>query len=273
MEIVYLLVAFVITAVIGILVYLGVAYITRRIKKDVKKDLIKRAICNRDEACDCCSANCDKFIEEVIAGVKSLEECPKISSEDKDELKQLLAIKPEIKGEKVAHVMCKGGARSVDQFGYVGARSCAYSNQMFEGLKKCQFGCQGCMDCAKVCPTGAIKKNKAGVAEIDRSLCIACGECVKACPDKLIELIDINEEVVLSCMQARNPKTGEEVHKFCSVGCTKCGECVKVCPTGALKEENGTIKFNKEKCIKCAKCVNACPNSTITNINSDFFNF
>lgn len=273
MEIVYLLVALLITAIVGMLVYFAVAIITKRVKKEAKKDLVKKAICNNDEGCSCCNGNCDKFVDEVVSGVKSLDECPKISSEDKDELKSLLGIKPEIQGKVVAHVMCKGGARSADQFSYVGAKSCAYSNQIFDGLKKCQFGCQGCLDCAKVCPTGAIKRNKAGVAEIDRSLCIACGECVKACPDNLIELIDLNQEVVLSCMQARNQKTGAEVHKFCGVGCTKCGECVKVCPTGALVEENGTIKYKKELCINCTKCVNACPNLTITNINSDFFNF
>ena len=273
MEIVYLFVALGLTAIIGLLVYLGVVVLSMRVKKDVKKNLIKRAICNNDENCACCNGNCEKFIEEVISGTKTIDECPKISSEDGEELKALLEIKPEIEGKKVAHVMCKGGARAVDQFGYAGARTCAYSNQIFDGLKKCQFGCQGCMDCAKVCPTGAIKKNKDGVAEIDRSLCIACGECVKKCPDNLIELIDLNQEVIIDCKQARNQKSGAEVHEICSVGCTKCEACIKACPTGAIKKENGIIKFDKTLCINCIKCVNVCPNSTITNINGDFLNF
>ena len=273
MEIVYLLVALGVTALVGIAVYLALAVLAKRVKKDAKLNLIKRAICNNDENCACCNGNCEKFAEGVVAGSKLLDECPKISSEDRQELKELLSIKPNIEGRRVAHVMCKGGARAIDQFGYVGAKSCAYSNQLFDGLKKCEFGCQGCMDCAKVCPTGAIKRNKAGVAEINRSLCIGCGECEKACPDNLIELIDIDQEVVLACKQAKNMKSKDEVHEFCGVGCTKCEACVKACPTGALRIENDIIKFDKSLCTNCTKCVNVCPNSTITNINSDFLNF
>ena len=273
MEIVYLLVALGSVALVGLAIYLIIALSTKRIEKDAKRLLIRKTICNQDKDCSCCNGNCDKFIDGVINNEISIEDCPKISSEDKLELKELLDIKSEVDDTMVAHVFCKGGARAVNQYGYVGPVSCDYSNRLYDGLKVCQFGCQGCMDCAKACPTGAIRKNNAGVAEVDRSLCIGCGECVKKCPDNLIKLIDIKQEVVLSCKQAENQSTGAEVGEFCSVGCIKCGECTRVCPTGALYEENGLIKFDRAKCINCAKCVNACPNTSIAHIRTDFLNF
>ena len=273
MKIVYLLLALLAIVVVNLIIYLLVAVITKRVNKNGKKELIKKAICNKDENCSCCNGNCDKFIDGVLTNVQSIDECPKISSQDRLELKELLNIKPEISGDRVAHVFCKGGARAVNQYGYVGPMACDYSNKLFDGLKVCQFGCQGCMDCAKVCPTGAIKKNSVGVAEIDRSLCIGCEKCVKQCPDNLIKMIDLSQDIVLSCKQAENKISGEEVGKFCVVGCTKCGECINICPTGALYNEGGTVKFDKVKCINCTKCVNVCPNSTITYIKTDFLNF
>ena len=108
---------------------------------------------------------------------------------------------------------------------------------------------------------------------MDRSLCICFAECVKNCPDKLIKMIDISQEVVLYCRQAEHQETGREVGEFCGVGCIKCGACTRTCPTGAMYEQNGLVKFNKNLCTNCGKCVNVCPNSTIVKIRSDFLNF
>lgn len=272
MEIVYLLVALVGVSVFGLAIYYLIAYATKRIKKDAKASVIKKSICNKDADCSICGGNCDKFIEQVLNGETTLETCPKISSEDREELKEVLNITPKSSGDKVAHVFCKGGARAVNQYGYVGPMSCDYSNKLYDGLKVCQFGCQGCMDCAKVCPTGAIEKNNVGVAEVNRSLCVGCGECEKACPDGLIKLINLNQKIAVSCKQSQ-VQENQDVSQICGVGCTKCGECVKICPTGAIYAESGKIKFDDTKCIKCTKCVNVCPNSTISCITGDFLKF
>lgn len=273
MEIVYLLVALVGAGAVGLVLYFIVAMVTKRINKDNNATIVKKAICNSNQNCSICNGNCDKFVEEVLANKKSVDDCPKISSEDKAEIKELLGIESKVSNSEVAHVFCKGGARAVNQYGYVGPTSCDYSNKLYDGLNVCQFGCQGCMDCAKVCPTKAIYKNKVGVAEVDRSLCVGCGECVKACPDKLIKLIGLDQEVALTCKQAENKSTGKEVSEFCGVGCTKCEACVKICPTGAMYKENGLIKFNRALCINCTKCVNVCPYSTISSIKIDFLKF
>ena len=41
--------------------------------------------------------------------------------------------------------------------------------------------CDSCLECGKVCPTGAIVIDLAHV-RIDLGLCIFCGECARACP-------------------------------------------------------------------------------------------
>jgi len=43
--------------------------------------------------------------------------------------------------------------------------------------------CTLCQLCKNICPTGALKVDKAeGKVEIDKSACTLCGKCVKACP-------------------------------------------------------------------------------------------
>lgn len=270
MEIVKLLGALLATLGVLLVLYLVVALLCKKINKNIKKEAILKCIKNKDENCSSCNGNCEKFAEGLLSGEKTLEDCPKISLSTKNEIKELLEIKPVVTGSKVAFVFCKGGARAKDQYKYLGVNNCNYSNKLFDGRKVCDKGCQGCMDCAKVCPMGAIYKNKNGVAEVNRSLCVGCGECVKKCPDGIIKLIDINQEVVTACRQCDKQGETSGVHEYCTVGCTKCGECVKVCPTGAVYLENDILKFDDSKCIKCHNCVYACPNSTISRIVSDF---
>jgi ech hydrogenase subunit F len=49
--------------------------------------------------------------------------------------------------------------------------------------------CVYCTVCAKKCPTGALRVNRAQKKwAIDRLLCITCGYCVEACPKKCLAL-------------------------------------------------------------------------------------
>ena len=50
-----------------------------------------------------------------------------------------------------------------------------------------EYKCMHCGDCAKACPTGAIKFK--GKPRIFRPLCIACGNCSDACPAGALRLV------------------------------------------------------------------------------------
>ncbi|WP_303881814.1 glycyl-radical enzyme activating protein [Acetomicrobium mobile] len=50
-----------------------------------------------------------------------------------------------------------------------------------------EYKCMRCGDCAKVCPTGAIKFK--GKPRIFRPLCTACGNCSDACPAGALKLV------------------------------------------------------------------------------------
>lgn len=52
--------------------------------------------------------------------------------------------------------------------------------------------CRQCADppCAAACPTGAIRKRRDGLVEVEEARCIGCGACVEACPFGAITLAD-----------------------------------------------------------------------------------
>lgn len=53
--------------------------------------------------------------------------------------------------------------------------------------------CNGCGDCLKVCPQGAISMEPAGVAFIDEALCQHCELCVEFCPEGAILVVEAVE--------------------------------------------------------------------------------
>lgn len=265
------LMVFLLTLLLSLSLIFLVVYLCFKKKKDsVATEIVKKSIIGKPD-CKKCGANCSKFAEGLKNGEFGINDCPNLSAGKKEELKEVLDLKPESSGDKVAFVYCKGGNRASEDFNYEGVDKCSYMNQMYNGIKNCKYACLGCMDCAKVCPTMAIYKNEMGVAEIDRSMCIGCGECTKVCPDKLIRMIPLDQEIVTACKYCINNQVNTDVTDICSVGCTKCGNCVSVCPTGALYfKDDSELCFDITKCIKCHECVKACPNNTIVKTVTDF---
>lgn len=44
--------------------------------------------------------------------------------------------------------------------------------------------------------------------------------------------------------------------------CGACGRCVPSCPSGAIRMEEGLLKWNNEQCVRCFQCQLVCPNSS-----------
>jgi len=88
--------------------------------------------------------------------------------------------------------------------------------------------CTLCMECVKVCPTGALEKVhkervKMGIALIDFELCLGwngdvCLSCSKACP------------FGASVFEFYNSDWGNQ--PYINENCKGCGLCVKYCPVG-----------------------------------------
>ena len=75
--------------------------------------------------------------------------------------------------------------------------------------------CTQCGECAKVCPTEAIKKNARGAYYVDFSECNLCEACVPVCPEGV--------------MYVRAELAGT------SWKCDLCGDCIAVCGTNVLR--------------------------------------
>ena len=54
-----------------------------------------------------------------------------------------------------------------------------------------------------------------------------------------------------NCGYCHNPET---IHL-----CNHCGICVTKCPTGAIRVEDGTVRYRREVCCACDTCLRACP--------------
>ncbi len=270
MKIVQLMVFLLALIAVLCLIYMVIYFVLRKKKDDEVEAIIKKAVGDKVN-CKKCGADCSKFAHGLADGSFTLSDCPNISKPKKEELIEILSLKPESNADKVAFVCCKGGDRATEDFNYDGVKGCGYMNKVYNGVKNCKYACLGCMDCAKVCPTMAIFKNEAGVAEIDRTMCIGCGKCAEVCPDKLIKMIPLDQEIGFACKYCINDQVNVNINSVCSVGCNKCCLCERVCPTGAITfSADGKMHYDKSKCTNCMECVKACPNGTINKLVTDF---
>ena len=83
--------------------------------------------------------------------------------------------------------------------------------------------------CAKVCPTGALKRNDDGVVMHDSDKCIVCKMCVAACPLGNVSYSPLKGKIFK---------------------CDLCGGdpmCVQFCPTGAISVVDLTEASDKKR--------------------------
>lgn len=94
-------------------------------------------------------------------------------------------------------------------------KSCIRINDILNGYPNIVV-CTQCGECADVCNTEVIKKDKNGVFRINKDECVGCLMCVGYCPIGAM----MHHDDLLTPFK-----------------CTACGLCVKSCPTGALSIE------------------------------------
>lgn len=211
----------------------------------------------------CKEKSCDDFACKVADGKREPESCKLIKPENAEKIKSYFKPTYKPSSKLVAFVRCKGGCKAVDKYIYEGSTSCAVEETLHSGSKACKFACLGCGDCASACAFDAIKINKRGVAEVERSKCTGCGACVASCPNDIIKMKRLELSVGVVC---NNQAEDASILKKCEVGCTHCGKCVAICPVGAISVVDNVPVIDPDKCIECYKCVSACPSHVISRL-------
>jgi len=79
---------------------------------------------------------------------------------------------------------------------------------------------------------------------IDPRMCSECKDCITACEKE---------------HGTARAKKSSSIPIFCMHCHPDKAPCARICPTGAIREENGTLKVDEDACILCRLCMIACP--------------
>jgi anaerobic carbon-monoxide dehydrogenase iron sulfur subunit len=79
---------------------------------------------------------------------------------------------------------------------------------------------------------------------VDPRMCSECKDCITACEKEHgTARAKKSSSIPIFCLQCHPDKA----------------PCARICPTGAIREENGTLKVDDDACILCRLCMIACP--------------
>jgi len=148
--------------------------------------------------------------------------------------------------------------------------------------------CRECYRCEKVCPTGAIEKNR-----INWSECILCLKCLDSCPDQALSfrtsaqparvdlsrrnliLAGISSLFLIPILKARGRvirPPGSIPEELFIKRCLRCGNCIEVCPTSGLRYDHLTfftpmLVPREGGCERfCTSCGEVCPTGAIRRL-------
>lgn len=258
-----IVIAIIIVAAIGLIAGIGLSFASvalevptdERVEK--ARELLPGANCG-----GCGFSGCDAYAEAVINGKADSTLCAPGGADVARGLAEILGVDAGDFQEKLACVRCNGGCENTEKkYEYRGIKSCAAVTTLFSGDNSCSFGCLGLGDCVNVCPSGAIKINSNGVAEIDNSECTGCGACANACPKGIINIVPkVPGTYSVAC---NNKDKGAIARKVCKVSCIGCGICKKQCEAEAITIEDNLATINPLLCTGCGKCADKCPQKCI----------
>lgn len=249
----------IILAILGIVagVLLSVISIIMAVKKDETAEKIEEVLPGAN--CGSCGfSGCSGYAAALAKGETAQTNlCSPGGADAAKKISEILGVGGSEFVRKTAVVKCRGSWDKTQMImEYRGLDNCFASNQLYQGLGACSFGCIGFGDCKAVCEYDAISVSN-GVAKIDSTKCVACGKCVKTCPKNIIELIPAAEEDrAVLCV---NRDKGALTRKICDAGCLGCMKCQKACEYDAIKIENFVARIDYEKCVGCGKCEKECP--------------
>jgi len=250
-----------ISAVFG----MGLAFAAKKyaVKEDPRVEQVSEVLAHAH--CGACGfPGCRQYAEAVVTNpdVKpSL--CTPGGAASAEAVARITGKVAEVTEPKIARVFCQGGcSKSARRFKYEGIKDCKAAILASGGDKACIYGCLGYGSCSRACPFGAITMSEENLPLIDPVKCTACGVCAQTCPTKVIEILPMAKEVLVSC---HSKDKGPVTKKNCQLGCIACGLCVKVCPYNAAKVTNYLSRIDLDKCRVCGLCTTKCPTNAIVD--------
>lgn len=170
----------------------------------------------------------------------------------------------EAKLKMVAKVFCLGDdAIALKDYEFNGEEDCTAVSVLFDGERKCKYGCVGRGNCIRVCPVGAIKRDKYNRIWIDANECIGCEKCVAVCPKYVIKMVPINGGYFVAC-SSKDP--GKIVKQICKKGCIGCKICEKQASPDRIKVDNNLAVVNYQSDIDLYQAALKCPADVIVPI-------
>ncbi|HPM43180.1 MAG TPA: RnfABCDGE type electron transport complex subunit B [Candidatus Omnitrophota bacterium] len=248
-------------AVLGVAFGLGLAYALKifgiKIDESVFRILEKLPGSN----CGACGKpGCAAFAEALKNGEAVPSGCVVSNDEARKAISEILGIEHKSARREVATVLCNGGTRALDKYGYRGIKSCRAAALVFGGPKVCSYGCIGLGECVDACPFDAISMGPDKLPVVDQEKCTACGKCIKVCPKNLFHLLPVDVKYYVKCSSRDK---GGITAKACRAGCIACLKCERACPEKAVKVASNLSKIDPAKCRNIGKCFEVCPTKVI----------
>ncbi len=244
---------------------IGLAVLAKvfEVKEDPRIGLIQNALPGVN--CGACGfPGCSGYADAILKRGVDINLCTPGGEKSAKKIGDILGIKPLTKIKMVAKVMCLGDDRiAMKDYIFDGEDDCSVVYNLFNGEKKCKYGCVGNGNCARVCPTGAVKRDELNRVWIDSNLCIGCERCLTVCPPKVIKMVPENGGHFVACSSYYN---GKIVKQICKKGCIGCKICERVSDPGRIVVNNNLAVVNYSLKASLQQAAMKCPADVILPI-------
>ncbi len=230
---------------------------------DLIEDILPSANCGA-----CGLPGCRNFAESVVKGVITPADCTVSSSEDREQIAELLGVDAGNNQKKVARLACHGGTNTARQRArYEGIKSCRAASLVAGGGKGCVWGCLGLEDCYVACDFDAITMDQNSLPVVDIDKCTSCGDCVDACPQNLFSIQPINHHLWVACS---NLSSADLAENECKVACTACNRCVLDADSELLEMTLNLPRVNYQyNQLASQRIIERCPTGAIVWFDKD----
>lgn len=248
----------VIMSAIGFLLGFGLALLARimAVETDPKTEQILSVLPGAN--CGACGyPGCAGYAEAVAKNGADINLCSAAGQQMIAEIGNIVGRNAAAGKRYVAKIKCMGVKdSSALLYTFSGEDDCFAVYSMYQGNRKCKYGCVGYGSCAKICPAGAIKRDESGRLYADSNACIGCRKCVTVCPAHVIEMVPADGGYYIACNSHDNAKTVREICGKGCLGCKACerltGDASRICTDNCLAK----IGYNSETdlSLAAAKC-------------------